>query len=125
MDIEVKNESFSSRITLTEKCRYYVSSHSLLSPSPLIYSNTVSADQVHSENSDWTCYEQAASLEIHSFFGFESTIEKLAMKQYSQNVASGKEVIEHFIKALKNEGIIYIPLWKPSEVDESDNKEDK
>lgn len=25
LDIEVKNESFSSRITLTEKCRYYVS----------------------------------------------------------------------------------------------------
>lgn len=81
--------------------------------------------QVHSENSDWTCYEQAASLEIHSFFGFESTIEKLAMKQYSQNVASGKEVIEHFIQALKNEGITYIPPWKPLEVDESDKSEDK
>lgn len=26
LDIEVKNESFSSRITLTEKCRYYVRS---------------------------------------------------------------------------------------------------
>lgn len=47
------------------------------------------------------------------------------MKQYSQNVASGKEVIENFIKVLKNEGITYIPPWKPSEVDESDNSEDK
>ncbi len=25
LDIEVKNESFSNRITLTERCRYYVS----------------------------------------------------------------------------------------------------
>lgn len=47
------------------------------------------------------------------------------MKQYSQNVASGKEVIEHFIKVLKNEGITYIPPWMPAEVDESDNSDDK
>ncbi|XP_065203554.1 SEC14-like protein 1 [Planococcus citri] len=98
LDIEVKNESFTNRITLMEKCRYYV----------------------HAENSEWTCYEQAASLEIHSFFGFESTIEKLAMKQYSQNVATGKEVIEHFIKELKNEGVTFIAPWKPSEKQEEE-----
>ncbi|XKL63866.1 hypothetical protein PGB90_006230 [Kerria lacca] len=102
LDIEAKNESFSSRITLTEKCRYYV----------------------HPENNDWTCFEQTASLEIHSFFGFESTIEKLAMKQYSQNIATGKEVIEHFIKELKTEGITYVPSWKPI-VLEDKNAEEK
>lgn len=64
-----------------------------------------------------------ASLEIHSFFGFESTIEKLAMKQYSQNIATGKEVIEHFIKELKNEGITYIPPWKPLKSEDDDNDE--
>lgn len=82
--------------------------------------------QVHPENSEWTCYKQAASLEIHSFFGFEGAIEKLAMKQYSQNVATGKEVIEHFIRELKNENIVFIPPWKPSEeteeVEDNDNK---
>lgn len=31
--------------------------------------------QVHPENEDWTCFEQSASLDIKSFFGFESTVE--------------------------------------------------
>lgn len=46
-------------------------------PSPL---------QVHPENEDWTCFEQSASLDIKSFFGFESTVEKIAMKQYTSNI---------------------------------------
>lgn len=42
--------------------------------------------QVHPENSGWTCFEQDASLDIKHFFGFESTVEKIAMKQYATNV---------------------------------------
>lgn len=42
--------------------------------------------QVHPENEDWTCFEQAASLDIKSFFGFESTAEKIAMKQYAASI---------------------------------------
>lgn len=42
--------------------------------------------QVHPENEDWTCYEQTASLDIKSFFGFESTAEKIAMKQYASSI---------------------------------------
>lgn len=42
--------------------------------------------QVHPENEDWTCFEQSASLDIRSFFGFENTLEKIAMKQYTANV---------------------------------------
>ena len=80
--------------------------------------------QVHPENSDWTCYEQNASLEILSFFGFESTIEKMAMKQYSLSVAKGKEVIDHFIKELRSEGITYVAPWQAPEGgdDETDEK---
>ena len=37
-------------------------------------------------NSAWTCFEQDASLDIKSFFGFESTVEKIAMKQYTENI---------------------------------------
>lgn len=47
--------------------------------------------QVHPENEDWTCFEQSASLDIHSFFGFESTLEKMAMKQYTTNVKKVRE----------------------------------
>lgn len=43
--------------------------------------------QVHPENSEWTCFEQTASLDIKNFFGFENSMEKLAMKQYAQNIA--------------------------------------
>ena len=44
------------------------------------------AVQVHPENPSWTCFEQDASLDIKHFFGFESTVEKIAMKQYTQNI---------------------------------------
>lgn len=47
------------------------------------------------------------------------------MKQYSQNVATGKEVIEHFIKELKNEGITHIPPWKPKEIVDDESSDEK
>lgn len=36
------------------------------------------------------------------------------MKQYSANIAKGKEIIEFFITALEEEGITSVPRWKPS-----------
>jgi hypothetical protein len=47
--------------------------------------------QVHPENEEWTCFEQSASLDIHSFFGFENALEKIAMKQYTANVKRVRE----------------------------------
>lgn len=70
--------------------------------------------QVHPENSDWTCFDQTANLDIKSFFGFENTMEKLGMKQYSANIAKGKEIIEFFINQMAEEGVISVPRWKPS-----------
>uniref|UniRef100_A0A8C7X1N0 SEC14 like lipid binding 1 n=1 Tax=Oryzias sinensis TaxID=183150 RepID=A0A8C7X1N0_9TELE len=61
LHIESRNESFSNRVVVHETCCY----------------------SVHPENEDWTCFEQTASLDIKSFFGFESTVEKIAMKQYA------------------------------------------
>lgn len=51
--------------------------------------------QVHPENESWTCFEQSASLDIKSFFGFESTAEKIAMKQYASSIK--KVCIFYFI----------------------------
>ncbi|XP_018905018.1 SEC14-like protein 1 isoform X2 [Bemisia tabaci] len=93
LDIEAQNESFTNRVTVLEKCRYFA----------------------HPENPEWTCFEQSATLDVKSFFGFENTIEKLAMKQYVQNVSKGKEIIEHFINVLKEEGITHVPPWIPPE----------
>ena len=42
--------------------------------------------QVHPDNPDWTCFEQDASLDIKSFFGFEAAVEKLAIKLYLANI---------------------------------------
>uniref|UniRef100_A0A0V0GBY7 Putative phosphatidylinositol transfer protein sec14 n=1 Tax=Triatoma dimidiata TaxID=72491 RepID=A0A0V0GBY7_TRIDM len=92
LDIEAYNESFQSRVVVMETCRYFV----------------------HPENSDWTCFEQCAEVDIKSFFGFEHTIEKLAMKQYSANIAKGKEVLEHFMAELRIEGITHVARWLPS-----------
>lgn len=97
LEIEAYNESFASRVTVLEKCRYFV----------------------HPENPEWTCFEQTASLDIKNFFGFESSMEKLAMKQYAQNIAKGKEIIEFFINQLKEDGITYVAPWAPPEKEPS------
>uniref|UniRef100_A0AAX7UBH0 SEC14 like lipid binding 1 n=1 Tax=Astatotilapia calliptera TaxID=8154 RepID=A0AAX7UBH0_ASTCA len=70
--------------------------------------------QVHPENEDWTCFEQTASLDIKSFFGFESTVEKIAMKQYASSIKKGKEIIEYYLKELDDEGLTHVPRWSPS-----------
>ncbi|XP_052266424.1 SEC14-like protein 5 isoform X3 [Dreissena polymorpha] len=92
LKIFAHNESFSSRIIINEICTY----------------------TVHKENSDWTCFEQEASLDIKSFFGFENTVEKIAMKQYTHNIKKGKEVIEYYINELISEGVTHIPRWTPA-----------
>ncbi|XP_071374807.1 SEC14-like protein 1 [Centroberyx affinis] len=89
--IEVHNETFSNRVIVRELCNY----------------------SVHPENEDWTCFEQTASLDIKSFFGFESSAEKIAMKQYASSIKKGKEIIEHHLRELEEEGITYIPRWTP------------
>ncbi|KAL1450539.1 hypothetical protein WDU94_002890, partial [Cyamophila willieti] len=93
LEIESKNETFANRVIVLEKCRYFV----------------------HPENSDWTCFEQNAKLDVLSFFGFESTIEKLAMKQYITNISKGKEILEHYVEVLREEGVTYVPPWSPPE----------
>ncbi|UJR31469.1 hypothetical protein I4U23_018958 [Adineta vaga] len=87
--IDACNESFSSRLIIKEFCQYYV----------------------HPDNDLWTCFEQSAFLDIKSFFGFESTVEKIAMKQYSANLSKGKEIIEHYVNELMTEGITSVPIW--------------
>ncbi|XP_054462975.1 SEC14-like protein 1 [Anoplopoma fimbria] len=89
--IEVHNDTFSNRVIVRECCNY----------------------TVHPENEDWTCFEQTASLDIKSFFGFESTAEKIAMKQYASSIKKGKEMIEYYLRELAEEGVTYIPRWTP------------
>lgn len=89
LHIEVHNETFSNRVIVRERCNY----------------------TVHPENESWTCFEQSASLDIKSFFGFESTAEKIAMKQYASSIKKGKEIIEYYLRELEKEGVTYIPRW--------------
>ncbi|KAH8272187.1 hypothetical protein KR018_010648 [Drosophila ironensis] len=87
--IEAVNESFSSRIEIFERCRYYA----------------------HPDNSGWTCFDQTATLDIKNFFGFEHSMEKMGMKQYTQTTLKGKEIIEFFINQLREEGITHVERW--------------
>ncbi|XP_043567427.1 SEC14-like protein 5 isoform X1 [Chiloscyllium plagiosum] len=89
--IEAHNETFSNRVIVNEVCSY----------------------RVHPDNEEWTCFEQSASLDIRSFFGFESTVEKIAMRQYTSNIKRGKEVIEHYLNELTAQGVKHIPRWTP------------
>lgn len=91
LNIEAVNESFSSRIEIFEKCRYYA----------------------HPDNPDWTCFDQTATLDIKNFFGLEHSMEKMGMKQYTQTTLKGREIIEFFINQLKEEGITYVEKWSP------------
>uniref|UniRef100_A0A672P9J7 SEC14-like protein 1 n=1 Tax=Sinocyclocheilus grahami TaxID=75366 RepID=A0A672P9J7_SINGR len=95
LHIEAYNESFSSRVNVYEHCCY----------------------MVHPENEDWTCFEQSASMDIKSFFGFESTAEKIAMKQYATSI---KKVcvywyitftFTHLADAFIQKGTIFTPAW--------------
>nr|CAB3265929.1 SEC14-like protein 5 [Phallusia mammillata] len=89
LHISAYNESFSTRVLVNEYCQY----------------------SVHPENPNWTCFEQSAKMEIKSFFGFESSVEKIAMKQYAANIKKGKEIIEYYLNELQKDGITYIPTW--------------
>ncbi|KAM8961413.1 SEC14-like protein 5 isoform 2-T2 [Pelodytes ibericus] len=91
LHIEACNETFSTRVLVNETCSYFV----------------------HPENEEWTCFEQSASLDVKSFFGFESTVEKIAMKQYTTNIKRGKEVIEFYLNELISQGICHLPRWRP------------
>ncbi|XP_015801446.1 SEC14-like protein 1 [Nothobranchius furzeri] len=91
LHIEVHNETFSSRVFVRECCSY----------------------TVHPDNEDWTCFEQTASLDIKSFFGFESSAEKIATKVYASNIKKGKEIIEYYLRELEEEGVTCIPRWTP------------
>ncbi|XP_075999333.1 SEC14-like protein 1 [Genypterus blacodes] len=99
LHIEVHNETFSSRVIVSECCNY----------------------TVHPENEDWTCFEQTASLDMKSFFGFESTAEKIAMKQYGSSIKKGKEIIEYFLRELEDEGVTHVPRWAPAIVHTADD----
>nr|XP_057906003.1 SEC14-like protein 1 isoform X2 [Doryrhamphus excisus] len=87
--IEIQNETFSNRVIAREFCKY----------------------TVHPEEEDWTCYEQTASLDVTSFFGFEGMAEKIAMRQYSNSIEMGKEIIQYHLTELEKEGITYVPRW--------------
>lgn len=100
LTIEATNETFSSRIKIFEKCRYYV----------------------HPENPDWTCFDQSANIEITNFFGFEHQMEKVGMKQYTQMTLKGKEIIEFFIDELKEEGIAHVDVWTDPEGSVTESK---
>lgn len=79
---------------------------------------------------------------MKSFFGFESTAEKIAMKQYASSIKKvrcvalrrvasspafrpevsaypsslhlqGKEIIEYYLRELEEEGVTHIPRWTP------------
>jgi len=93
LHIEAWNESFSTRIEITEYCVY----------------------SVHPDNPDWTCFEQSAHLDIKNFFGFEGTAEKLAIKEYTKSIENSKDIMEHFIKQLSDEGITHVDIWQPPE----------
>ena len=91
LNIEATNETFSSRIEIFERCRYYA----------------------HPDNPEWTCFDQTATLDIKNFFGFEHSMEKMGMKQYTQTTLKGKEIIEYFIQQLKEEGVTEVERWQP------------
>lgn len=97
LHIEAWNESFDTRVEINEYCVY----------------------SVHPENPEWTCFEQSAELDIKSLFGFEGTAEKIAIKEYSKSIEKSKDIMEHFINLLAEQGVTHIDIWREPEVNNS------
>ncbi|VDN04664.1 unnamed protein product [Thelazia callipaeda] len=97
--IEATNISFAARIDVKETCLYYV----------------------HPDNSEWTCFEQSGSLDVKSFYGFESAVEKLVVKLYVANIVKGKEILEYFINELIKSGVTFIPPYSDATVSAADS----
>ncbi|XP_041473469.1 SEC14-like protein 1 isoform X2 [Lytechinus variegatus] len=102
LKIEARNETFASRIGILEGCTY----------------------SVHPDNPGWTIFEQTASLEVKSFFGFENTVEKIAAKQYAANIKKGKEVLLYYIQEILAEGETNFPTWSELHGDENGEEEE-
>lgn len=100
LNIEATNETFASRIEIFERCRYYA----------------------HPDNAQWTCFDQTATLDIRNFFGFEHSMEKMGMKQYTQTTLKGKEIIEYFVQQLKTEGTTHVPRWIDEHPEDSETE---
>eukprot|EP00794_Sanderia_malayensis_P008919 gene8919-9871_t len=92
LKIEAWNDSFANRVEIKEHCYY----------------------SVHTEHPDWTVFEQDARLDVKNFFGFESAVEKLAIKAYTNNLKKGKEIVLHYIKELISQGVTGLPLFQDS-----------
>ena len=89
LKITAYNESFSSRVSVNETCVYSVSLLFINYKLKLCISHNFFINilfKVHPENNDWTIFEQSATLEVKSFFGFEASVEKIAIKQYTSNI---------------------------------------
>lgn len=90
LQIDAWNESFSNRVVIKELCLY----------------------SVHPENPNWTCFEQSADLDVRNFFGFEGTAEKVAINEYSKNIAKSKDIMEAHINVLSEQGVTHVDIWK-------------
>jgi len=75
LEITAWNESFDNRVTVEEKCIYYAEGNR-------------------------TKFSQSAKLKIHSFWGLESTVEKLMISQYKSSMKQGKEILEKHLKEM-------------------------
>jgi len=98
LKIEAWNETFAKRIIINEFCTYFV----------------------HEENEDWTCFEQSASLEVKSLFGFENSVEKLAVKHYAASIEKGKEIIQLYIEQLSEEGVTHVDRFHDKTLSEDE-----
>lgn len=74
LKITAWNESFSNRLSIREHCSY----------------------QVHKDNPQWTSFNLQANLEVKTFFGFESLVEKLAVKLYSSNLHKVMTTVKYY-----------------------------
>ena len=51
------------------------------------------------------------------------TAEKLAIKEYSASIGKSKDIMEHYIKILAEEGITHIDIWSAPPQASNDTKE--
>ena len=56
---------------------------------------------------------------------FPGTAEKLAIKEYSASIGKSKDIMEHYINVLSDQGVTQVEIWQPSVDASNDESEDR
>ena len=132
--IDAWNESFNTRVEIQELCVYSVhpenpdwtcfeQSADLDIKSFFGFEGKMKNDR-HSKGIDWSHYFQVSLTRV-PFQLLSGTAEKLAIKEYSASIGKSKDIMEHYINVLSDQGVTKVDIWQAPTDASNDESEDR